>query len=397
MKKDIQILVIPDVHGRTFWREAVAAYPDAVTVFLGDYLDQYDGEGISDEQVMEVFKDILSLKEARPETVHLLLGNHDLAFLDPVFGCGRHKALDDCIYRPILRDEFDKFEMAFDAFVGNERFLFSHAGVTMGWMSLHHDLFDGMPLCGDLFTLMLRSQDIRPYLMDALCDVSHYRFGQQMYGSMVWADVREMMFSMVPCGFQQVFGHTQQDVEPAFLMNRAFCLDCRRPFYIDGAGRVRDYADDSILGERKYIFLDVEGVLYGSRTGRGLSGDCLAVLGDILDLTDARIVITSSWRGRDVAETVRFLTDTSDPRVGANPFPFSDKVVGITRHRTDCDFVGRRGVEIGEWLKMHSCTSYAIIGDWQGIIPGQRRHIVHPSEETGLDIAAAEEVLEMLA
>ena len=36
-----RILIIPDVHGRTFWRDAVEAAGEMPIVFLGDYLDPY--------------------------------------------------------------------------------------------------------------------------------------------------------------------------------------------------------------------------------------------------------------------------------------------------------------------------------------------------------------------
>lgn len=41
MKK--RVLVIPDIHGETFWKEPVQKYIDQVDriVFLGDYLDPY--------------------------------------------------------------------------------------------------------------------------------------------------------------------------------------------------------------------------------------------------------------------------------------------------------------------------------------------------------------------
>lgn len=41
-----RILVVPDVHGRIFWKESVNKYVDEVgrIVFLGDYLDPYAGE-----------------------------------------------------------------------------------------------------------------------------------------------------------------------------------------------------------------------------------------------------------------------------------------------------------------------------------------------------------------
>ena len=42
-----RILVLPDVHGRLFWKEPVQKYIDVVdrVVFLGDYLDPYGDEG----------------------------------------------------------------------------------------------------------------------------------------------------------------------------------------------------------------------------------------------------------------------------------------------------------------------------------------------------------------
>ena len=57
-----KILVIPDVHGRYFWKEPVKKYFDTVdrVVFLGDYLDPYEGEeGLADdifENMMEIVR-----------------------------------------------------------------------------------------------------------------------------------------------------------------------------------------------------------------------------------------------------------------------------------------------------------------------------------------------------
>ena len=47
MDKDIQILLIPDVHGRQFWKQPVMEVlenTNAKIVFLGDYLDVYPQE-----------------------------------------------------------------------------------------------------------------------------------------------------------------------------------------------------------------------------------------------------------------------------------------------------------------------------------------------------------------
>ena len=34
-----KLIIIPDVHGRSFWRDAVVKYPHDEFIFLGDYLD----------------------------------------------------------------------------------------------------------------------------------------------------------------------------------------------------------------------------------------------------------------------------------------------------------------------------------------------------------------------
>ena len=54
-----RILVIPDVHGRTFWKEPVGKYINVVdrVVFLGDYLDPYPTEGM--KSYYQVFSDRL--------------------------------------------------------------------------------------------------------------------------------------------------------------------------------------------------------------------------------------------------------------------------------------------------------------------------------------------------
>lgn len=41
----VKYLIIPDVHGRTFWKKSVYDYlenhPEVKIIFLGDYLDPY--------------------------------------------------------------------------------------------------------------------------------------------------------------------------------------------------------------------------------------------------------------------------------------------------------------------------------------------------------------------
>ena len=57
-----KIIIIPDVHGRTFWKESVynnINKEDTHIVFLGDYLDAYEQiDNISPEDAICNFEEL---------------------------------------------------------------------------------------------------------------------------------------------------------------------------------------------------------------------------------------------------------------------------------------------------------------------------------------------------
>ena len=55
-----KILIIPDVHGRQFWKQAVASGEYDKVIFLGDYRDPYPDEQIDEQMAKDNFKEILS-------------------------------------------------------------------------------------------------------------------------------------------------------------------------------------------------------------------------------------------------------------------------------------------------------------------------------------------------
>ena len=73
----MKALVLPDIHGRTFWKEPskrVKEYDKVI--FLGDYFDPYPFEGNSVEEAIVNFKEIIGFEKENREKVVLLLGNH---------------------------------------------------------------------------------------------------------------------------------------------------------------------------------------------------------------------------------------------------------------------------------------------------------------------------------
>ena len=223
------LVIIPDVHGRTFWREAVRTHPDDGFIFLGDYLDPYPHEDISREDAFAGLLDIIDFKKRNPDRVTLLLGNHDLHYLYPEMMGSRYDFRNAERNAHLFHDNQTLFKMAYETVAGGRRFLFSHAGVGMGWIRQSFPGLAPEELTAELFNDLVGY----PRFMDALGDVSCYRCGDKPWGSMVWADVQEQGYeeNQLP-SVVQVFGHTQVAM-PFNFENRIYCLDCRRCFRLD--------------------------------------------------------------------------------------------------------------------------------------------------------------------
>lgn len=75
----MKVLVIPDVHGRKFWKKPCSEIENFDhIVFLGDYLDPYDFEHISVEDAIVNFEEIIDFAKGNSDKVTLLLGNHKI-------------------------------------------------------------------------------------------------------------------------------------------------------------------------------------------------------------------------------------------------------------------------------------------------------------------------------
>ena len=115
-----RILVIPDVHGRIFWKEPVQKYIDQVDriVFLGDYLDPYPEEGkvYSPQSLFDNLMDIIELKRANMDKVVLLKGNHDQHYASEIFrdmACGsRCDTINWSLYNAVFVRNRDLFRLA---------------------------------------------------------------------------------------------------------------------------------------------------------------------------------------------------------------------------------------------------------------------------------------------
>ena len=225
----MKVVIIPDVHGRDFWRKAIKEECDKI-IFLGDYLDPYYGES-TDEKALEEFKDIIEFKKNNSDKCILLIGNHDCPYIWDEYGrelgsywC-RHDYNNHDEINKLFNDNIHLFQIAWEC--DNKKYgkvLFTHAGVT----NTHKKV------CG------LSADEINKFFLEEstnnvpnvveLAEVSYFRGGNSREGSPVWADVREHMKSQVPQVFQ-IFGHTYV-ATPIFYEHFAMLDDGGKHYYI---------------------------------------------------------------------------------------------------------------------------------------------------------------------
>lgn len=248
MEKDI--IVIPDLHGRTFWKEAVEKYPDADTIFLGDYLDPYPNEGITHWKARENFTEVLDYARTH-SNVTLLFGNHDLVYWFP-YNWGRKDIHEEDEILEQFRENMNLLHMFAVREVNGKRWLFSHAPLFEEWIAytkMPHDLREIEDRIWKMLEKYNRNADapgktweerMAPHdaVWKTLGRASKLRGGIDKYGSPVWADVREINneCKLYEDADYYVFGHTQQDVP--IITDTYACLDTHQAYKVTPEGKI---------------------------------------------------------------------------------------------------------------------------------------------------------------
>lgn len=222
------ILILPDIHGRTFWKKAVERIDEYdKVVFLGDYLDPYRHERITADDALDNFHEILAFTHANEDKVVLLLGNHDMHYVSLEYAFLAQSSRYDLDrayeYRQLFEEHRQLFSLAWETLWKGKRVLFTHAGVSEGWYEANKRVIGEMN-SENLNRLLDTIEGIH-----ALGQIGYERGGMHRWGSMVWGDVYEFAIHKSFPDVYQVFGHSQQRSGPLNGSNWA-CLDCRRAF-----------------------------------------------------------------------------------------------------------------------------------------------------------------------
>ena len=226
MKK---VIVVPDVHGRLFWKDAIdkAGEADEI-VFLGDYIDPYDyeqGALYTKLELIDNFKEIIQFAKDNSPKVTLLLGNHDAHYIsndENIQGSRYDHTIKESFLR-CIDDNTHLFKRC--PVIGNT--LFSHAGVTAGWLRYNGYL-------GDMDDINEIASFIEMSTIEDCAQVGYMRGGFLKSGGPLWADFEEHRNEENWLNFDQAVGHTQCiHTGTVNQAGRVSCYDSRSIHIID--------------------------------------------------------------------------------------------------------------------------------------------------------------------
>lgn len=193
-----KILVIPDIH--TSYQKVeglIEAYNPDLTVFLGDYFDQFYDSPALNLDVATWLKESLT----RPNRIHLF-GNHDLHYAYPnrnTICSGFTEEKLKAISGVLTKDDWNKLLL----YYLHGDILFTHAG-------FHNSFLKGRvrPFIQKECNAALKAlKEGKPHWVTS---AGFSRGGRQSIGGLTWCDWRE--FWPIK-GLSQVFGHTV-DIKP---------------------------------------------------------------------------------------------------------------------------------------------------------------------------------------
>ena len=180
---------------------------------MGDYIDPY--REISNKDLINNLKEIIQFKKEQPDNVVLLLGNHDMHYLDDDFEicCRFDEEIEDEVSMLFLRN-IHLFVFAFQE--GNH--IYTHAGISQKWF-----LED---FKGDINkNIAEQLNNARIDQLPALYRCGWFRGGDiNAVGGIFWADINELTDPLPH--YMQIVGHSRVDDIHEYENNNGMIIFC---------------------------------------------------------------------------------------------------------------------------------------------------------------------------
>lgn len=215
----MKILAIGDLHGKEIWKQALSTIDADHIVFVGDYINAK--QWIFNSKSRLNLKALINLKQENFERVHLLLGNHDIAYLNPsLFPESRLRRLISAKMFRLYHDNKQCFDVAYQ----HNQYLFTHAGISRFWYKKHKPVIDTQP--GDTIAKKINLLQ-HSNMFKILHEKGRARGGRFDYGGITYADKVETEKNGIE-GYTQVVGHTKvkQPILSRFPKDGMIYIDC---------------------------------------------------------------------------------------------------------------------------------------------------------------------------
>ena len=148
----------------------------------------------------------------------------------------------------------------------------------------------------------------------------------------------------------------------------------------------------------KYIFLDFDGVI--NTQNDKFDKNAMANLRRLLEKTDAKVVISSTWRlqGMEYIQQLWQEHHMQGEVIGLTPSCNSTNFSNVDGQEEWQGLHGCKGLEIAEWLRLNAKEPYhyVILDDEEDILFNQREHLVKVDGSKGLDKADVRAAIQIL-
>lgn len=238
MDKINNILIIPDVHGRTFWQKPFEEVIDNIdkVIFLGDYFDPYPYENIDKLDMYSNFINIMKEYDKTPHKIILLLGNHDCHYIsDKISKSSRYNPFERNPIYNLFKDDIDSFQLAYECEINDKKYMFTHAGINRIWWNIVRKINKDAPEIPNAEYINTKFKERNDKFIRCLDEIGHARGGYSLKGSLIWSDISEFLNNEHFDGIYQIFGHTQLK-EKEFVTANFADLDVRKAFLLDKDG-----------------------------------------------------------------------------------------------------------------------------------------------------------------
>lgn len=220
-----KILIIPDIHGRGFWKTPCNNWEGDI-VFLGDYHDPYEFE-INGEQSLRNLRELVEFVENRRRTSNsktvCLIGNHDYSYIT---GFGQCRF--DRQHCEEVKQLLSKLHLQF--LCRTSYVLFSHAGITQNWVD---KWFAPQDLDDSLFNNINSASNNSAINSRSFKQIPWSRGGNSSAGSLIWNSLEDFQEEEPFGNYYQIFGHTWGGRTKPVIEDKYAMLDCCKAFVLD--------------------------------------------------------------------------------------------------------------------------------------------------------------------